>query len=282
MIKTTLFAGAVMLLGALCAEEATTTILPVKVTPDTVAPGDKMVIAYAWDAEKPYTLDYKAFVHFRPAGDNKIVFGADHKLPKNTAAAEWQGPISYELPVNVPNNIPEGKYDIVAGLYAGKDRAPLKTGDGTVSRGGNSFLIGTFTVDASAKYPTKILAAKITPETVAPGGTIKIEYSWEVAKPFDKSYKIFVHIRQEGDAKVLLQNDHAAPADTASADWKGPFRYEKSVKIPDSFAPGKYTVSAGMWSQDGTRPVLRTGDGVTSPGGNSYVIGSFTVDPNAK
>lgn len=281
MRKLVLLAVAAMTAGIVwAAEEPSTTVLPVEVTPPTLPAGAILKVQYHWNAEKALDKDYRAFVHIRKEGDTKIIVQGDHGLPKNTSSADWQGEVQYEKSIKLPETIADGKYNIVVGFWAqGAGRAELKAGDGVKALGGNAYLAGSFTVDTAAVTLTKALAAKVTPETVAPGEPFKIEFAWDATKPYDKSYNVFVHVRAENskDSKPVCQFDHSLPVNTATDAWKGAIRYEKTVKMPANTPDGKYLLIAGLWAKDTPRPQLSWGEGVKPLGGNSYVIGTVTV-----
>lgn len=274
--QATIFALAVAMTGSVwCAEEAQTTALPATATPATVTPGGKLEIQYKWDAQQPYAdKDYKVFVHFRKEGENKVAFQDDHGLPVKTSSPEWKGTIQYNRTLTVPEKATDGNYIIVVGLYDKTGRAALKAGEGVKALGGNSCQVGSFTVKDAR---TGIQAATITPAEATPGSTVKIGYAWTAPEPLDKDYVAFVHFIKEGEKKIAFQGDHALPVKPSSADWKDTVRYEKTVTIPANTAPGKYLVVVGLWSKGVPRPALKTGEGVKASGGNSYVIGSFTV-----
>lgn len=274
--QATIFALAVAMTGSVwCAEEAQTTALPATATPATVTPGGKLAVQYKWDAQQPYTdKDYRVFVHIRKEGENKAAFQDDHGLPVKTSSAEWKGTVQYDRTLTIPEKATDGNYIIVVGLYDKSSRAALKAGEGVKALGGNSCQVGSFTVKDTR---TEILPATITPEEAAPGSTVKISYAWTASEPMDKDYVAFVHFFKEGEKKIAFQGDHALPVKTSSPEWKDTVRYEKTVTIPASAAPGKYLVVAGLWGKGVPRPALKAGEGVKVSGGSSYVIGSFTV-----
>lgn len=273
--KAAIFAMAAVVTGsAWCAEEAQTTVLSATPTPATVTPGAKLTIPYKWEATAPYDKDYKVFVHIRKEGEGKPAFQDDHSLPVKTSSADWKGTIQDSRTITVPETVTDGNYIIVVGLYNKSNRAVLKAGEGVKALGGNSYQVGSFTVKDDR---TEILPATITPAEAAPGSTVKIGYSWKALEPMDRDYLAFVHFFKEGEKKIVFQGDHALPVKTSSPEWKDTIRYEKSITIPAGAAPGKYLVIMGLWKKGESRPVLKAGEGVKASGGNSYVIGSFTV-----
>jgi hypothetical protein len=126
---------------------------------------------------------------------------------------------------------------------------------------------------------TTVLPATPTPATVAPGGKLTVPYKWEAGTPYDKDYKVFVHIRKEGENKPTLQDDHGLPVKTSSAEWKGTIQYNRTITVPEKATDGNYIIVVGLYDKAG-RAALKAGEGVKALGGNSYQVGGFTVKDN--
>ncbi len=123
---------------------------------------------------------------------------------------------------------------------------------------------------------TTAQAATPTPATVAPGGKLTVPYKWEATTPYDKDFRVFVHIRKEGETKPTFQDDHSLPVKTSSADWKGTIQYNRTITVPAKATDGNYIIVVGLYDKS-SRAALKAGEGVKALGGNSCQVGSFTV-----
>lgn len=231
--------------------------------------GRPIDITYSFNSEAQ-AKSYKVFVHIQDS-TNKTVYQDDHYPAVLTT--EWNGDITYNRTLKVPANLPNGSYRIVAGLYEGSNRLPLKVGAGVVevSKGSYSYVIGQFIVDntpmVNLSTPSIIESAK--------GRSFSVNYNFE-SSALSKDYKVFVHFLDSA-GKMYFQNDHTPPVPTTQ--WSGLISYAKSVMVPSTLPNGEYKILIGLW--DGTaRLPLRMGSGVTTmlnkP--NAYVVGSLKID----
>lgn len=131
------------------------TVLACVANPARCRPGFGSRITYRWLAE-PMGHDYKAFVHVRgPRGEMAIQ--ADHDLPVSTAI--WSGPVEYAKTLVIPEQLPDGEYRIVLGLYdprasdRGWDRQTLKCGEGVHCSEEGAYQVGTIVVDSKMPVP---------------------------------------------------------------------------------------------------------------------------------
>ncbi|HET7088167.1 MAG TPA: hypothetical protein VFL17_05910 [Anaerolineae bacterium] len=109
------------------------------------------------------------------------------------------------------------------------------------------------------------------PESIRPGETLRVAVALEATSPLEQRYKVFVHLRGEGDS-VLAQADRL-PCNFSlnEADWRpGDIVLEEyTLPISPETAPGTYRVILGVYRPDthARLPVLssdppHTGDGV--------------------
>jgi len=135
-----------------------TTILPVTLSAERVAPGSFVKIRYNWQPKEPLLRDSGAFVHVvDDAG--KTVAQDDHEPAVATGSPGWQGQVGYERRVILPATLPEGTYRILAGLYhrtpdpPGWLREKLLAGPGVTDAGDSRYQVGTLVVDQAAPLP---------------------------------------------------------------------------------------------------------------------------------
>ncbi|HUL51380.1 MAG TPA: glycoside hydrolase family 16 protein, partial [Candidatus Nitrosotalea sp.] len=110
-------------------------------------------IHYRFQAEGPLKTAFPVFVHYRDR-TGKILGQGDHAPAVATDSAGWTGLISYEQTSTLPENTPDGTYDIVAGFWTAKEgRIPLTPGKGVRDLGDNAYVVGTVTIDRNAPRP---------------------------------------------------------------------------------------------------------------------------------
>jgi hypothetical protein len=126
---------------------AETTLLPVEIRPATVPPGAQMNVTYHWEAQ-PFGSPCKVFVHVRNAA-GKMVLQDDHEPPYPIKTATWSGKVDYTRRIGLPSDLPEGTYEVFAGLYDKSGKKDLIAGPGVMGKD-QVYQIGTLTVDAKA------------------------------------------------------------------------------------------------------------------------------------
>ncbi|MBV8879028.1 MAG: glycoside hydrolase family 16 protein [Planctomycetaceae bacterium] len=126
------------------------TIHAAVITPSTCRPGWGARITYRWEAE-PLGRDYAVFVHYQ--GTKGTVMQGDHGPSVPTSV--WSGKIEYTKVVVIPEDLPDGEYRIVMGLWenATGTRHALKTTAGVTPLEGNAYQIGVIKVDSKAPLP---------------------------------------------------------------------------------------------------------------------------------
>jgi hypothetical protein len=126
------------------------TLYAAAVNPPTCRPGWGARITYRWDAE-PLGRDYAVFVHYQ--GAKGTVMQGDHGPSVPTSV--WAGRVEYTKLVVIPEDLPDGDYKIVVGLWenATGTRHALKTAPGVIPLEGNAYQIGVVKVDSKAPLP---------------------------------------------------------------------------------------------------------------------------------
>lgn len=127
------------------------------VNPPSCRPGFASRVTYRWDAE-PMGRDFTASVHFI-GPDGRMAFQNDHNPAVPTSI--WSGRVEYTNNVLVPNDTPDGTYQIVLGLYdrraadRGWDHQALRVGQGVTetSAGARMYRVGSLKIDSKAPLP---------------------------------------------------------------------------------------------------------------------------------
>lgn len=142
---------AVMAGGLAAASEGGVVVHRAALSKQEVAPGEKISIEFVFEApDGPMAEANSVFVHIRKE-DGDMVNQADHKPKVATDSQGWDGRIRYSIDYTVPENLADGVYRIMIGLYhKGGDgkwvNEKLALGEGVTAFTGNSYIVGQFTV----------------------------------------------------------------------------------------------------------------------------------------
>jgi hypothetical protein len=166
----------------LLAAEPTVTILPLTGLAERLPPAALAKATFHWRANGSLAEDEKVFVHVRDA-TGKTVFQADHGPGVVTSTAEWRGDITYTRTIGLPEQVADGTYELIAGLYGKHGRLPLLAGDGVTAVGDHAFRIGTLVVDHAAAPPDPDTAG---PKTLQLDG-YRLVFNEEFDQPLDVS-----------------------------------------------------------------------------------------------
>jgi len=116
------------------------------------------------------------------------------------------------------------------------------------------------------------------PSSVSAGDTLSVSLALEDIAPLDRLYKVFVHLRGEGNT-VLAQDDHAPCRFSLNeADWRpGDIVLETyAMQIPRDAPPGEYRLAIGLYHLDsGTRLPVLSSD--LEHGADDVVLGRVEV-----
>jgi len=94
---------------------------------EKVNPGGELRISYFWRSLRKLRSNYSIFVHFRREGST--VFQNDHTPSSQTKKWKEGGVMREDYVTGVPEDIPEGRYDVIIGLWdpeGSKERVRLK------------------------------------------------------------------------------------------------------------------------------------------------------------
>jgi mannosyltransferase len=119
-----------------------------------------------------------------------------------------------------------------------------------------------------------------------PGGALPVTLYWEAASKPTRNYQMFLHLCGDCNVPPLASDDDApplhgyAPAGRTTTWIVGdPVHDERSLRLPDTVAPGRYTLLLGVYpegdaSEAARLPVLSNGQVL---GGTRLVLGQVTV-----
>ena len=88
-----------------------------------------------------------------------------------------------------------------------------------------------------------------------PGGTLPITLYWQSLVNPSKNYSVFLHLCQQCDQPPLASVDeaplHGYPPAGLTSTWRGyPVHDERSLHLPATLAPGRYTLILGLRPAD--------------------------------
>ena len=94
-----------------------------------------------------------------------------------------------------------------------------------------------------------LLGYDFTGLTTKPGGTSAIQLYWNAEIPITDTFQSFVHVMTPS-GQILAQSDHLNPGGFPTNLWPLDryVRDKHSIILPDSAAPGRYTINVGLYS----------------------------------
>ncbi len=116
------------------------------------------------------------------------------------------------------------------------------------------------------------------------GGSLPVTLYWEAVAPPTHDYRIFLHLCRDCDVSPVANDDGPplggyAPAGMTTT-WRigDPVHDERSLPLPQTLPPGRYTLVLGVYSGDGT-PASRLPIVTRAPtlSNNRLVLGSVDV-----
>lgn len=82
-----------------------------------------------------------------------------------------------------------------------------------------------------------------------PGDTLPLTLYWKAQQPQPINYQVFVHLLAD-DGSLVAQSDKLNPGDFPTRRWPLDkyVRDEHTLILPPDLAPGRYTVTTGLWN----------------------------------
>jgi len=95
----------------------------------------------------------------------------------------------------------------------------------------------------------KLLGADWKPEQAAPAKQVHVSLYWQTLKPFDRAYKIFVHLRNSAGEMVASADHEAFDGLIPTQFWRVDtiFKDTNRLTIPENVPPGQYTLYVGFY-----------------------------------
>ncbi|MGD9049979.1 MAG: hypothetical protein PVF77_18140, partial [Anaerolineae bacterium] len=246
-----------------------------------VAPGQSLPLRLDWQALSPLANTYTLFVHL--VGANGMGYAQADGLPLGGLYPMhlWQPGMRYPDPwtLDLPPELPPGRYRIEAGLYdlATGDRLAVTEGPGQGT--GDTLILDYVTVPGGAKpgEPAVPLDAELggairllgfspdlATQRAGAGDNVLLDLHWQAIAPTDEAYTVFVHVVAD-DGTTLTQHDgQPLGGFYPTAFWDPGEKIDEQIllHIPDDAASGTYRVIAGYY-------LLATGERLPTSGANA-------------
>ncbi len=110
----------------------------------------------------------------------------------------------------------------------------------------------------------RILAVRAEPETVRPGEPVSVTVTWEILRPTDRPYSVFIHLVNPDGAMVAQRDTYTGLGNYPSHWWRPGHIFTETYRIylpGTAYSPDRFAVEIGLYDSDGTRlPVGEEGD----------------------
>ncbi len=236
-----------------------------------VRPGGTLSVSLLWQATHVMTSSYAVFVHLVDAAGKRwtqhdgIPFGGIYPT------THWEaGELVRDVHVlDLPTNLPSGRYTLRVGLYDTATQArlqPAGAGDlalATVYVGARPFYLPSRTISVRLGDAISLVGLDLAP---ASGGGLPVTLYWRAETFVDQDYTVFVQLLG-ADGKPVAQSD-AQPENGGYPTrlWQPgeTVRDAHSVAFTATPPPGDYRLVAGMY-------LLGTGQRLPVAGGGDAV-----------
>ncbi|MCO5188844.1 MAG: glycosyltransferase family 39 protein [Anaerolineae bacterium] len=245
------------------------TLLGTEIETDVAEPGDSVTATLYWQIDQslheniPVSFELLGrefqqvgrFAGYHGRGQFPTSLWSPGKVVAETItlplAAEARVPTALRLYVSVD----DGPAHVVAVTKAAPAESPEFTDDIAAFIGRNIQLIDPILLGLSVTPGADIIAQ--------PGETVQIGLSWQVTAPVERHYTTLIHVLDK-DGNLVAQGDSPPRGgDYPTTLWAAGERFgdQYAVMLPETIAPGNYTVWIGMYDTETvTRLPLVRGD----------------------
>ncbi|MAS34195.1 MAG: hypothetical protein CL610_09315 [Anaerolineaceae bacterium] len=270
-------------------------LLGYSVTDQNLQPGSILFVSLYWLPLKPIQEDYEVFVQLW--NDEQTSFGGAHDFPYGGMYRSriWQTDevVTTHHWVEVPADLPIGRYAIATGLYrllhnerlpvTGADTQPehravvapdlrlappapaaLSQTPARTMQFGDFFKVDSYTIQVN-----DTVVASADEVEVRPGDQITVELVWEATERPDKDYSAFLHLSGDASAPPVAQADVQMGGNFPTGAWRVEDEiYDTlTLAVPDDLAAGTYDLLLGTYFwQTGERLAAYQGDSIMDDG----------------
>ena len=212
---------------------------------------------------------------------------AENLTPGGLATGLWNADmqVSDRYTLVPPTDLKPGDYTLDIALYRHQDDAvPVRAGNrGNVLRReplalaqvyrppdvSPTPLVPDHTVGFNMEDEIELVGFD-TPESIAPGDTLRVTLYWHALQSISANYKIFVHL-QASNGQLLAQDDSLPVHWSYPTEHWQPGEYvrdEHLLSIDPATPRGEYVLSVGLYdAATGKRPFVRDASGDEVPDG---------------
>ena len=244
-----------------------------------VVPGELRKVSLFWQAAVQPATDYVAFVQ---------LVGKD-----GAPVALWEAPPGAAYPTSqwapgtlmrtqaglrIPAAVPDGRYQLIAGLFRAGDKALLRT-----AAGADHLSLGTLTVrgrphDLTAPQPqhradatfgstARLVGYDLASAETWPGGALDLTLHWQALTSTDRPYTVFVHLLDEaGNIKGYGDSEPGGGAYPTTGWLQGEYLADRhTVTLAPDTPAGTYRLAVGLYDP-------ATGERLKTPAGADQVV----------
>ncbi|MGC9469466.1 MAG: Stk1 family PASTA domain-containing Ser/Thr kinase [Anaerolineae bacterium] len=126
----------------------------------------------------------------------------------------------------------------------------------TVSGGGNV----PISLGVNLNNQVILQQAWVSQFTYRPGDSVPVTLRWRCVAPFDRPYKVFVHLLTEDGSQSVAQQDIEPLRPTTSWEPGDIINDPHQVVLPENTPAGRYQVRVGLYDDQGRLPVVDAGE----------------------
>ncbi len=138
-------------------------------------------------------------------------------------------------------------------------------------------------VSANFDDRVELTTATISPGSVSPGEGFRVVLNFDVKKPIDGDYLLFVHVEDADGREERLNIDHTpVRGSRPTSTWKvgETLRDEFDVPVPPSMNVRGLNILLGFWdSRSDTRMSIKNAAALKTDGRDRLLVGSVPVTP---
>jgi len=253
-----------------------------------LAPGDEQQVTFYLQALASMTTNYNVLVRLVAPDGSEL--WRHEGWPWGAPTAEW--PVRAVRPdghtAAIPAGTPPGLYQLVLSFYDPATLEPLPAVDVRTGRAlpASEQKVGLLQVGSLPQMPAldavwqfgdvAQLTGAVLPTQARRGENVAVQVQWDALATPASDYTTFVHVVDRTGELVAQQDQLPLGGFAPTYTWQPEQRIVDrfGLALPDTLAPGQYTVLVGLYQGDARLPVTRNGEAV----GDAAVLGSFLVE----
>jgi len=262
---------------------------------DILAAGDVLRLTVRWQGLTHIPQSYSAFVHLVDAQGRMWAQHDGAPLYGLHPTTHWvEGEIiSDPRELALPQDMPEGRYRLQAGMYLPEtmEHLPVLGAEGQplgvaaildyvrVERGSPGLPVPEQAASFSFDGAVSLWGYDLTPLMAEPGDTVRVVLYWRAERQVEKDYTVFVHLVDE-EGTIWGQQDNEPEGGfyhTSFWDVGETLTDQYEFAIDQTTPPGEYRLEIGMYVL-GTGQRLPVVDERTQTADDKAVLGTVAVE----